>query len=517
MSEISGNTCDFVTLFPMGVECIPTDAYLPTSTNGSILLKISGGTSPYSIQWSNGQKGNSLQNLSPGTYTAVVSDYYGDYVETISCEVGSETFFLDKFVLCGDVSEIYTPTDPTYRTGFSYTFNNLVGCYEYVGKDTWTGQSYSSLTINTISESCEECQSEPPTPTQPSLCLTNGLDQQYTFTPDGIDGNGNYVWISTGDTLTMSFNIITQRWEIINWTNVGTYQMVQVSTQQIPYGKWINMGNPNDPGTWEVNQGECGSFPLSLRVATTNETCQGQLNGTVLFYPSGGYPPYQYRIQTAAAYPTYQGSPTFIGLPSGNFIGQLIDVSGNTAQANFTISTTPSTTYQLSLVKTPTQIVNTLYSNTKSYNYSISVNPPLPNGVTLQFHVVLTNVKLTTDNGVFDLSNIFEVTQNSFIQPIYSEPTTITTQTGCTLTTQEQYDEKSTLLSMTFGENIYGKVIQTVNILNSTNDCNCKTIGEYTTILSLQNITIQTTGGCHNLNMSYTPITEIAFKESCNG
>lgn len=42
--------------------------------NGSVIANIQGGVSPYTILWSNGSSGNSVQNLSGGQYSVTVSD-----------------------------------------------------------------------------------------------------------------------------------------------------------------------------------------------------------------------------------------------------------------------------------------------------------------------------------------------------------------------------------------------------------------------------------------------------------
>lgn len=58
---------------------------------GTIDLVINGGTPPYNITWSNGSNQNRLTNVSPGEYTAVVTDYswngVSDYTATTTCSI----------------------------------------------------------------------------------------------------------------------------------------------------------------------------------------------------------------------------------------------------------------------------------------------------------------------------------------------------------------------------------------------------------------------------------------------
>ena len=102
MSDIYLNNCNIITRNPMSVQCVVNNASSVDSQNGSLQLVINGGTSPYTIVWSNGQQGSILSNLSPGTYSATVTDYYGDNQVVTSCTVGYNSEYLDKFIECND-------------------------------------------------------------------------------------------------------------------------------------------------------------------------------------------------------------------------------------------------------------------------------------------------------------------------------------------------------------------------------------------------------------------------------
>lgn len=52
------------------------------NNNGSIVANVSGGTSPYNYQWSNGAITSSISGLAPGAYTVVVNDANGCNVST---------------------------------------------------------------------------------------------------------------------------------------------------------------------------------------------------------------------------------------------------------------------------------------------------------------------------------------------------------------------------------------------------------------------------------------------------
>ena len=52
----------------------------------------------YTVSWENGAQGTFVNNLQAGEYTATVTDYYGDYTETITCTVSNNTFYLDELI-----------------------------------------------------------------------------------------------------------------------------------------------------------------------------------------------------------------------------------------------------------------------------------------------------------------------------------------------------------------------------------------------------------------------------------
>jgi hypothetical protein len=89
------NSCSVFTVAPMIVKCNITNVTGKEGyANGSITLGITGGTTPYTIIWTypNGvtiQGSQTIGNLSVGTYSASVTDYYGDFMVTTSCSINN--------------------------------------------------------------------------------------------------------------------------------------------------------------------------------------------------------------------------------------------------------------------------------------------------------------------------------------------------------------------------------------------------------------------------------------------
>jgi hypothetical protein len=84
------NNCDVYTSFPMGLRCnLIQSASTITSTDGILQVIVSGGTTPYYYYWNNGGRTDIINNLSAGTYSVTVVDYYGDYTGTTTCIVSA--------------------------------------------------------------------------------------------------------------------------------------------------------------------------------------------------------------------------------------------------------------------------------------------------------------------------------------------------------------------------------------------------------------------------------------------
>jgi len=524
MTQITQNNCTVKSLRPLEVICNPTNATSPETQDGSIQLFINGGTSPYTVSWNNGAQGTYIGNLQSGTYTATVTDYYEDYTETISCTVEDDTFYLDEFIKCSGSSLTSTKIYAEPLTGLVednvYKFTNVNGCYSYNQRLFSTGQTYSALTISNIYTGCTEC--EPPTPepiTQPTLCLSNGTDQ-YEFTPSGTNSENYFVWENTGNTLTLSYNTSLNRWEITPWYNVGIGLMVRNINEQIPTGNFINLGNSR-PLTWIMTEGECEDVvPISLSSRSIAESCAGSNNGSVILTASGGYSPYQYRIQNVSPYPTYSVSGIFNNLQSGNYLGETIDDSGNTTSTVFTINQG-----QVGINHTVSLTSNLINSTngSKTWNYGVQINPALPSGVSVTFDIVLTHMRKYRYPGIANFNYTHTITKNGSTNITYTSSTEYSTSTstscGVKPTTEYTVTFANTASSVTYSSSdtsLNGEVTQTVIIDGSGSSClpECRMIGVYNTVLQINNLTISG-NECSNVINANTPVSQDITTYDC--
>lgn len=386
------NNCDVFTLFDLGVSCnVITNPSSPTSNDGILSLNVTGGTSPYSFYWTNGQRTQTLAQIGQGVYECTVIDYYGDYSSTTVCSLFAPSA---------------TPTP-------------------------------SVTTTPTVT----------PSGTCPKLCFiaigTNTSYGPWQFVCNGMF-NGKTTW-NYGE-----YNIVWKgaRWEIVGSDMTTPFVAVNGgifasnSTSSIPSNGWASVG-----GVYEfsvtMTEGNCPStIPLQTKVTSENSTCDGIKNcdGTITISASYGTPPYQYSINNGL---TYQSNGLFFELCPNTYTIITRDSLNNSVNNSVTIGYNQApTNYQLSVkqLANATVVVSGPNFNTTTTYLEIITNPPLPTGITLEFDLNFTSVKTTNGPGFGTINDNISVSQNgNLISPTTQQTpvTQINSRPNCSPETQE--------------------------------------------------------------------------------
>jgi hypothetical protein len=527
MGLLSGNSCNIITLLPLGLDCDSINASTPDSTNGMVTLYITGGTPPYNVNWDNGSQGTLLTNLGPGDYTATVIDYYGDFSATTTCTVSFDSFYIEEFENCKDSSKIYYLADlpSIFSTGKTYELTTQVGCWLSSGTTLYTGQTYYNVFAEISSgpyDDCQDCLPQPePEPEYPSvLCaqLFNNnpkvgqtlLNQETFLSANTI--NGYPSWSSS--TQTIYYNTGNTRWEILNWPSGSN--AIFVSPTPPPVGTWTLLGL--NGYTLIVSSGACVT-PLRIEVRQGNPTCSNTNDGTITIYANNGTAPYTYSIDGIQ----YQNSNIFTSLNAGVYTVYVLDNNGATASQTVTLTAQQVLqNYTINLTNGQTSTLQGFNSETKTRNVIINIVPTLPNNVTVSFDIPINVLITGTTNVSTSTSTTQEntITFNTFNTSTVSSPT-ITTP----ITTSNQqpspcpkYNTNTTAYTETYQATITGNgyiectITQKV-ITPPQPDGGCKLFAKIIDTVNLTN-TQSNNMYCANLISNVTPLTYELYKES---
>ena len=209
------------------------------------------------------------------------------------------------------------------------------------------------------------------------------------FIPN-ISINGYPSWKEASDsTVTVTYNVTEARWKV-NGFSLGSGSIVDnVSTTTAnPPNNWIPEGNP--AGTSIQYLSRCESTylgRLTSPVSINQPTCL--CDGSIIFNVNLDNPPFSYSIDNGV---TYSSSPIFTNLCSGIYILSVVDSLGETFSETITLNKPEmATTYSILLNTTISTPVSNELSLVKSYETTIQVTPPLPDGATITFDLIHTN------------------------------------------------------------------------------------------------------------------------------
>ena len=525
MAQISGNTCDIITLLPLGLDCESINSSTPITNNGMVSLFVTGGTPPYTINWSNGAQGAYIYNLFPGNYTATVTDFYKDFTATTTCSVSYNQIYLDKFVNCENSSNILYYTAPltatsTFIQNRVYNIQGQTGCWSYKGRVLTTGQTYYSFSATTTAgpyPNCYFCTEEEPIPFVPlkpsGLCMSVSSKIVPSLPPvvnkiqftSASTINGQPSWTSVTPSYTIFYNNTTTKWEVAGWSFQGVPS--QDNTGSSPLGNWTVYGS--NTVTMSIDEGNCITSPIAS-VQATNASCSLVSDGTAFVTASNGTPPYQYSLNNV----TYQSSNVFVGLGSGSYTAYVKDSANYTDSQSFTISNASSpTVYSVKIYEQPIASVtsnNLGKFSTVNHKWYIDVTPPLPTGKKITF-TLNHSVKLVKASGKYQKTTvtptlIHNITTGStgggnITGKTISTPTITSGVYECDRTTYETGYTISYNCVIIGNGGINGEIYKKITTPDVTVN-GCPTYGEINDSLSINNLKFEVTNACDSYKLN---------------
>lgn len=310
------------------------------STNGSINLQLTGGTSPYNVTWSNSSTATNLTNLSAGTYMVTARD-------ANNCSVTA------SFILSQPAAITITPSAGNTTCGLNNgTVTTIVsggtGGYTYVWNNGSTSSGLSSLAAGTYNLTVTDGATCTATGSA-TIAGSVGITATATGTNITCNGTANgtaLATVSSGGTLPYSYN----------WSNAATSPgisnlsagLYSVTVSDALLCSTTASVNVTQPATLQVS------------ATATNPTCNAGTNGSLNLQISGG---------TSAYIVTWSNSSsgTTIGnLTAGTYTATVTDAN------NCTTTVTQMLTQPSAISITPT--VNNTSCGLANGNISTAVN-----------------------------------------------------------------------------------------------------------------------------------------------
>jgi gliding motility-associated-like protein len=279
-------------------------------SNGSLILNVTGGTAPYSYNWSNGSNSQNLTNVPAGTYSVLITDAKGCVFN-----VGGQTISQPPAALSSSVSSSTNVSCFGNNSGSiilnvsggtaPYTFNWSNGAITQNLSNIPAGNY--AVTI-TDANGCSTAISSIVI-TQPAGAL-NGLAATTQNVSCNSGANGTVTLTVNGGTLPYTFvwsnGATTQN---ISGLYSGSYIVTVTDAQGCTFTTSATVAQPS------------GALASTINVSQ-NVNCFGGNNGSIILNVTGGTTPYSYNWSNGAT------TQNIAALSSGTYTVTIADANG---------------------------------------------------------------------------------------------------------------------------------------------------------------------------------------------
>ncbi|MEI7896980.1 MAG: hypothetical protein WCJ26_08085, partial [bacterium] len=381
--------------------------------NGSVTLSVSGGTSPYTFDWSNGGITQDISSLIAGVYSVVITDNSSTPCVSYASATITEPNPLQinptlTHIRCNGAStgaigiNVAGGTGPyTYDWGGGVTDKDRTGLAAGTYSVTVTDNSYCSLAESfTLNQPAESLSA---TPVITGVSCFGGSNGQVVLTVTGGTEPYAYVWSGPGGSATTK--------DILNRA-AGDYSVTVTD----------NNGCSATLATVTISQ----PAVLALSSLPTNINCKNGANGSIVLSVSGGTTAYSYSWSNGAT------TRDISSLVAGSYSVIVTDAHGCTASATQSVTepdvlTASAGAHAVSCYQTASgSITLTVGGGTSAYSYSWSNGATTENlsNLTAGFYSVVVsdskgcsaaaNATVTEPNAIFVSASFTNVTCNGF-------------------------------------------------------------------------------------------------------
>ncbi len=301
----------------LAVIGVPTNINCFGGATGAVNITVSGGTAPYSFNWSTGAGTEDISGLTAGTYTVLVTDANG-------CTNNSFTTTLTQPAAALAVTGLVTNVNCFGANNGSINITPTGGTapYTYLWTNGATTQDLTALAPGTYGV----------TITDANGCTNNSYSATITQPAAGLSVTGITTNISCfgGNTGAVDITVnggtspYTYNWS----TGAGTQDISGLVAGN--YSVTITDANGcTITHSTSVTQPAAG---LTITGVGTNILCNGGTTGAVNITPAGGTAPYSFNWSTGA------GTEDITGLIAGNYTVTVTDANGCTNTYSITLT-----------------------------------------------------------------------------------------------------------------------------------------------------------------------------------
>ncbi len=356
-----------VSTLPQATISNPVFETCPGSSDGGASLTVTGGNSPYSVTWSNGDTTNDLSMAGAGKY-------YVSVVDNLGCPAAIDSITI---ISGPPVTASFTQSVPAICPGDVVTFTSTsmggnTFDWQLAGQSQATTQMASFALIDTgfntvslivsFSGACTDTATgtvyveDPPTAifsqnTLQVICPGDTVD----FTNLSVRGK-SFEWLLDGQQLATSTDFSHV------FPDTGNYVVTLIATGTLCSDTMIV------PFTVAA--------PPSITGRVVNQTCPGDMDGLIDLTLIGGVNPFTYSWSNGA------GTEDLTFLDSGTYIVTIMDAAGCISQDTFQVGTDGGVTanYTLTLSNDTLTVMDLSSANALTWDWDFgdgnsSTNP----------------------------------------------------------------------------------------------------------------------------------------------
>ncbi|GAB5526498.1 MAG: hypothetical protein Roseis2KO_43700 [Roseivirga sp.] len=278
---------------------------LPVCTggaDGTLSVNVSGGVTPYSYQWSNGQTVQSISNLTAGTYEVLITDANG-------CTLRDDFVLNDPTPIALTVTPASPDCNGDTNGSISVSASNGTGPYTYSWNTGSSDPMISGLASGaytvTVTDDIGCSVAETIMLTEPDVLMVNGMDMDISC--NGFD-DGSITTAASGGTAPYTYS----------WSNEAGTTAVSALEPGM-YSVTIT-----DANNCEATENYTITEPAELisSALATDILCKGDNTGAVSLSVSGGTTPYTYQWSDG------QSTANLAGIVAGNYMVTVTDANG---------------------------------------------------------------------------------------------------------------------------------------------------------------------------------------------